>query len=156
MQNSHSRHQDILPDVLHRSLSCLWVINFAVGLHRALNLQEDCSCGSAEPWATVGPFRRLSAASARHALPPALGMFPVGSCFTAPSKACSRQGWPLNRCFLIYLYSQGSPVLINYHLHSILKGKICLGECWRGLHLEIQSRSSGCMACCWQQHFLLG
>ena len=57
MRNSHSRHQDILPDVLHQSVSCLWVINFAVGLHRALNLQEDCSCGSAEPWATVGMAR---------------------------------------------------------------------------------------------------
>ena len=57
MQNSHSRHRDILPDVLHRSVSCLWVVNFPVGLHRALNLQEDRSCGSAEPWATVGMAR---------------------------------------------------------------------------------------------------
>lgn len=54
MQNSHSRHREVLPDVLHRSVSCLWVVNFPVGLHRALNFQEDCSCGSVEPWATVG------------------------------------------------------------------------------------------------------
>lgn len=33
------------------------------------------------------------------------------------------QGQPPNCCFLIYLYSPGSPVLINYHLQSALQGE---------------------------------
>ena len=84
--NSHSRHQDILLDVLQQSVSCLWVINFPVGLHSALNLEEDCSWGSAEPKVPIGMVRFI------HPVLPGLGMLCPDALGTASSKACSRQG----------------------------------------------------------------
>lgn len=150
--NSPSRPQDVLQQIG----SGPWVINSPVGLYSVLNMEEaDCSWGSPGPEAPQGwPISYTQHRARRRALW-ALGTFPTGSWLIAPCKALSRQGQPPNRCFLIYLYSPGSPVLINYHLHSTIKRESCLGE-GEGIHGEIQSRSSGCAACCWQQPFFPG
>ena len=105
------------------------MINSPVGWYSALNMEEeDCSWGSPGPEAPRGwPISHTKHGVGRGALW-ALGTFPTGSWLIAPCKARSRQGQPPNRCFLIYLYSPGSPVLINYHLHSTLKKEACLGE----------------------------
>lgn len=85
--------------------------------------------------------------------PTTLGTFPMGSWLIDLPKAHARQGQPPRRCFLIYLYSPGSPVLINYHLHSNTQEGDLLGGEWGQIEVEIQSRSSGCKAWCWQPRF---
>lgn len=107
------------------------MISVPADLHSALNLgEEDCGWGSPGPQTPTGmPISHTRYCQGHGALcPPALGTFPTGSWLIAPSKAPSRQGQPPNHCFLIYLYSPGSPVLINYRLHSTLKRETCLGR----------------------------
>lgn len=127
--NSHSRPQDVPCAVRQQIGSGPWAINSPVGLYSALNMEEeDCSWGSPGPQAPQGWPISHTQHCAGCGMLWALGTFPMGSWLIAPSKAHSRQGQPPNRCFLIYLYSPGSPVLINYHLHSTLKREACLGE----------------------------
>lgn len=53
--NSHSGHPDVLLDGCQQSVSGLWVMNFPVGLHSALNVEEkDDSWGSPGPQTPVG------------------------------------------------------------------------------------------------------